>query len=268
MQTRDLYSIHPDETDFRLFLQRELMRRCEKNKAYSLRAFAKSLDCDISSLSEILSGKRKLGKLLILRFGSRLGLNPTEVQKFLTASGSFSMGAGAEAAPNYQQLTLDTYQIIADWYHFAILELMQMNHFEPDPKWIAKKLGLRIPEVNSAIERLCRVGMLEINENKKWVDLSAGTSTTLGSDFAASALRNLQKQLIEKSALALEEVPIEFRDQSGMTMAMSSKLIPEAKERIKKFRRELATFVRRSDSLDSVYQLNISLFPLTRKESK
>jgi uncharacterized protein (TIGR02147 family) len=262
------------ETTFRLFLQSELLRRCEKNPAYSVRAFARALGCDISTLSKILSGKRTVGRLAIERMGARLGLGPTQIQQFAHQSPSREnvvqtptrrkrMGTGAEVDPNYQQLTIDSFKIISDWYHFAILELVHIEHFKPDTKWIAKTLGLRVAEVSAATERLIRIGFLKIDENGQWTDLSGGKTTTIGNRFTHSALKNLQKRILEKAIDALEDTPFELRDQSAITIAMNSSRMPEAKEKIKAFRRELAGFVRQGP-LDSVYQISVSLYPLTQ----
>ena len=42
------------------FLRRELARRSERNSRYSLRAFARDLDCDHATLSQWLRGKRPM----------------------------------------------------------------------------------------------------------------------------------------------------------------------------------------------------------------
>jgi uncharacterized protein (TIGR02147 family) len=260
-----------EETSFRHFLQGELIRRCEKNAAYSLRAFARTLGCDVSTLSKILKGKRPTGRITIEKLGARLGLSPERVQRFMesrerptTATANTSTMAG----PDYQQLTLDSFKIISDWYHYGILELMRVDHFKPDSKWIARTLGLTVSEVNIAVERLVRVGILEINAQGEWIDHSEGRSTTIGNEFSAAAFRNLQRQVLELALKALEEVPMDKRDQTSMTMAIDSRLLPEAKTRIKNFRRELAHFLSRGEKRDAVYNLGISLYPLTREKGK
>jgi uncharacterized protein (TIGR02147 family) len=65
---------------------------------------------------------------------------------------------------------------------------------------------------------------------------------------------------------ALEELPMEVRDHSAMTMAISRKRLPEAREKIKAFRRELCGFLEKGSDLDSVYQLGISLYPVAQVE--
>ncbi len=60
---------------FREFLRRQLAQRCTDNPQYSLRAFAKSLRTDHSSLSQIMRGKRRLTtetiRALAKEFGRR-----------------------------------------------------------------------------------------------------------------------------------------------------------------------------------------------------
>ena len=64
---------------------------------------------------------------------------------------------------------------------------------------------------------------------------------------------------------ALEETPIEERDQSTICMAINTEQIPEVKERIKKFRRELDAYLVEADSKDRVYHLSISFYPVSLK---
>src|SRR4051812_29358035 len=108
--------------DFRLFLQEELLRRCRKNPQYSVRAFAKALGCDFSTLAKILRGQRPVGRITIRKFGAKLGLGPDQIQAFTDRQGSPRRqfpGAGDaanrdETPANYQQLTLDAFTIIAE----------------------------------------------------------------------------------------------------------------------------------------------------------
>jgi hypothetical protein len=62
---------------------------------------------------------------------------------------------------------------------------------------------------------------------------------------------------------ALEDVPLESRDQSSMTMAIDPSLLPEAKAKIRDFRRSLCAFLQENARPKSeIYQLSISLFPV------
>jgi len=248
-------------TDFRLYLQDELVSRGQKNSSYSLRSFARTLGLDPSSLSQILRGKRKLAPKSIEKLAQRLGLGPDEIAKFKTAPGILN------PIPSRYELTLDVFKVIADWYHFAIFELVTVRNFQPDPKWISKSLGITVSEAHSAIERLQRLDLIVIDNKGKWKQ-GNDLITTTGNSFTTTAFRKLQRGVLEKALLALEEMPIEIRDQTSMTMAINSKRIPEIKEKIKKFRRQLCEDLQKDKVRDSVYNLGVSFYPLTRFEKE
>jgi len=245
--------------DFRALLQETLVSRCKTNSAYSLRAFAKQLQLEPSFLSKLLSGKRKATPAVITKISLRLSLNPEEVQKYI---GSTS------ARPQYQNLAIDHFTMIADWYHYAILELTLVKGFQSDSNWIAKKLGIKKIEAQTALERLERLEMIKKNDRDEYENFS-GNNTTVGNEFTAVAFRKLQKQILLQALHALENTPLELRDQSSMTLAIDPDLIPQAKEKIKKFRRELCTFLQENNRpKKDIYQLSVSLFPVTEPKPK
>jgi transcriptional regulator with XRE-family HTH domain len=120
------------ETSFRLFLQSELARRCARNPQYSLRAFALHLGVDHSTLSQWLRGRRPIMRRSIEILGSALGLTPAAVANYEEHSGrehdDSPFGTGA-------LLSGDTVSLIAEWYHFAILELTRLQEFRADSRW-------------------------------------------------------------------------------------------------------------------------------------
>lgn len=246
--------------DFRQLLQSELIRRTRANPKYSLRAFARFLEIQPDYLSKLLLGRRAMTARTIHRLGLRLGLKPQDLEKF----DSKISRKHQEQIAVYQSLLSDQFQLISDWYHFAILELVHVKGFKPEAKWIARALGITVTEVHSAIERLQRLDFLEITPSGKWKILDSGKSTTIGQELTSAALRKMQRQILEKAIDALEIVSPKERDQSSMTMAIDSTRLAEAKRRILKFRRELSDYLEAGSKRDEVYQISISLFPLTQ----
>src|SRR5258707_1323801 len=120
----------PRTVDFRRFLQLELIRRCEQNRRYSLRAFARSLGLHHGTLSRVLSGKRAINKKLISRLGEPLRLSPTDADSFLKHLSSQKR----PLTSHYRELNLDTFLAVSEWYHDAILEMTHMKSFEGDVK--------------------------------------------------------------------------------------------------------------------------------------
>ena len=60
------------------FLKRELKRRQQRNARYSLRAFARDLDCDPATLSQWLRGARPMSAEAEGHLFARLDLDPDE----------------------------------------------------------------------------------------------------------------------------------------------------------------------------------------------
>lgn len=245
---------------FRSHLQEELVRRCKSNQSYSLRSYARALGVSSSALSAILNGKRPLTKKSTLRLGSALGLKLSEIENFTE-----SKAEQKAVESDVQQLTLDTFAIVSDWYHFAILELIRVKGFKPDAAWIARSLGLSRSEVNIAVERLQRVNLLTVDSSGKWRDNSVnGKLTNINGQLTDISAKQFQRQILEKAAQALQELPTEVRSHTGMMFAVSPKDLPDARKRIQKFRRELAEMFERSSAPEHVYQLAVALYPLTQ----
>ncbi len=61
----------------------------------------------------------------------------------------------------------------------------------------------------------------------------------------------------------LEKMPTEEREQSTISITVDENRLPEAKERIKAFRKELAQFLDAGAPQGKTYQISVSLFPVS-----
>jgi uncharacterized protein (TIGR02147 family) len=257
-------------SEFRIFLQQELEKRCKKNPKYSLRTFARFLGTDSSSLSKILSAKREFSRKNLEKFAQKLGLSPTEIRAYLvneTLSAADSKGKrqGASVADN-RILSEDQFRVLSDWLHVAILEVTKMKDFSSKSQWISKSLGVSPSEVSIAVERLLRAGMLEKTSRESIVE--AKNYTTIGNVPTDASLRKLQQSFLEKASSALDHCDVSERDYSGVTLAFKTESMNEAKKSIQDFRRWFNKTYSKDAGADSVYQLGIQFFPLTQKLSQ
>jgi transcriptional regulator with XRE-family HTH domain len=241
-------------------LRAELVRRCRQNPAYSLRAFAKSLGFSPAFVSKLLHGKRRFTDATIRRIGERLALSPAELEPLRSPPTDVSV---APELPAYREIRGDQFQLIADWYHFAILELTTLEGFEASPRWIARKIGINQHQAADALTRLERLGYLTRDRHGR-LRLGAEHNTTDSPDLVRPAARQQQAQFLDLAAVALQEVPFELRSQTGMTMAIPADRVGEAVAAIGEFRRKLTAQLQRPGARTAVYQLSISFFPLTK----
>ena len=248
---------------FRLRLQSELAARCASNPQYSLRAFALHLSMDHSTLSQLLRGKRKLTEATLRKLGSALRLGPDEIESYVAHQRRWPM-----ADPSIDEatrLTREAAEMIADWYHYAILELTRLDSFRADSSWVARVLGISTDEVNVALVRLCHLGLLTM-EGDRWIDRSAGLVVNM-EDFTQATIDRLWSQVRELARASMGD-PTRVYEHSSTTLALDSKRLPEITEKIVRFRSEMLELLHQDSVHDDVYRLDISFFPITRKPKK
>jgi uncharacterized protein (TIGR02147 family) len=252
--------------NFRLFLQAELVRRCKNNPNYSLRSFARSLNINHGALSRILRGERNPSQKVFLALAQALNLSTTEIADFDQPSKRTSMKNSKEG---FRDLSMDSFTAMSEWYHDAILELMRLEHFQTDPKWIAKSLGITVSEANIAIERLIRLELIEVDVDGQWINHAEHTEIGIDSPYTTTALKRYQKQILTMGAVAIDEIPRERRHNISSTVAINTADLEEVKAIINQFRRKISRYVQRKNvKADQVYQLGICFYPLTDKEGK
>lgn len=176
----------------------------------------------------------------------------------------FEISTNPANTTEFSSLDLDGFAVISDWYHFAILDLTQVKGFKPDPKWIARKLGIEASEATAAMYRLKRLGLLVAQG--RTVRKASSHYTNYSEGVTSAALKEYQRQVIGKALRAVDECPQERKDITSITIAANSKKLKAAKEKIKVFRRELCAFLETGEK-DSVFHLALQLYPVTELEN-
>ena len=252
--------------DFRTYLKNEFIRRHQKNQKYSLRSFAKFLSISHATLSHILRKTRPLTVKSFFQLAHALKLNQKEIQEYIPQKYKVkSSGLLDIPTLDFEALSMQTFNDISEWYYDAIIELIKIESFNPDPQWIGRSLGISPLKVKKAIRKLIKLGLLEITKDGKWIDKSE-FNTTIQYHSTSDSLRKLQTQLLKRGIKALYSAPFEERDHSSVTMAIDPQDLPNVKEKIKRFRRDLSYFVNRKGvQPKNVYHLGVCFYPATQK---
>jgi transcriptional regulator with XRE-family HTH domain len=124
---------------FRQLLQAELDRRCAANNRYSLRAFARALAIDHSTLSQILRGKRRVTARKVRTLGARMRLGAAEIAELCAAE-----------------------------HEVAVLAAIERPGFRADSRWVSAVAGIPLDEVNVALQRLLRKRMMTMTRRDSW----------------------------------------------------------------------------------------------------
>jgi uncharacterized protein (TIGR02147 family) len=263
-------------SDYREILRDQLNHRIESNPRYSLRAFARDLGLSPSRLSEILNGKQGLSRASAQKIAGRMGFSFDETNRFcdlvesLHARSRLSQEVAKARLQKYQAeqshrtLQLDAFRVVSDWYHFAILCLIELDGFDPDPDWIGRKLQISRYEATAALARLERLDLIEKTK----------TGYRVLQDFVASpsgipseAIRKFHRQVLEKAAAALTAQPLDDREFSTVLFALDATRLEEAKSKVRHFGRGLVKSMDSSRKKNRVYCLSMQLFRISEKGS-
>jgi len=251
-------------------LRQILLKKMKANPAYSARAFARDIGVSPAFVTMILNGKKTINLNRAIEISQALKLAENEKQALLNATMQES-GLDLQVKSKLDRrdltdLSEEQFTVIADWYHFAIMDLVTTKDFKSDPKWIAKRLSLRPLEVEVAIGRLIKVGILKkVGSRLKKVLNKVELPTKL----SLTAVREHHKQMMERAKEQLtktDQKSFESRMISSMTFAADMSRIEEARKRVLDFQQELANFLSAGDECTEVFQLNIQLFPHTKDQ--
>lgn len=258
------------------YLREELLERKARNPSYSARAFARDLDVSAPYLSQIMNGRRLLSERTALRIARKLRWDSQKARIFVTL-----LKLESEQDPSartellnvlgvrlgtraYVVLQVDVFRAISRWYHGALLELATTEGFQSDVRWIAATLQISEIEAELAVDRLCRIGLLERRTSGALVPTNENVFV---GDLPSQAVRTYHAQMLTLAARALAEQDFAERDISGISMAIDPETVPAAKVKIRQFRREMAELMQKGRKR-ALYHLSVQLFRLDKAGEK
>ena len=264
--------------DYRLILKKELDARCSQNNHYSLRAFARDLELSPSRLSEILNRKQGLSRKVAAKISKTLGFENEETEHFcdlVSINHARSVKEKQEARLrllkkqseaeelNTFQVKLDAFKIISDWYHIGILELMNMKGFKSDTRWLARKLAVTPIQVDLAIDRLIRVGLLK-RENDGTL-IAVENDGWIPGGVPSESIRKFHRQILEKAMGALGTQTVEQRYFQTHMIALDHSDIKKASKEIQDFQRRFCKTYQSKEKKDSIYCIAMQLFKIAEE---
>ncbi|RZA08364.1 MAG: TIGR02147 family protein [Proteobacteria bacterium] len=262
---------------YRFFLEREFRSRVRRNPGYSMRSFARDLNLPPSKLSEVLRGLKEFSPGRASQVAERLKLSEAETTLFLALAGVHQKKsreartqaeatlASLKARSEFDEISLERFRILADWHHFAILELCETIGFESDPAWIAGRLGITTAVAKEAIGRLSDFGLLAKDGAGAYRQTQANLATPSG--IPSREIREHHSQILMKADQSLHHHEVSERDFSATTLAFSSSQLEEVRTEIKAFRRRLGKLIQDRPAKDRVYCFATQFFPLDQTKN-
>jgi uncharacterized protein (TIGR02147 family) len=260
METNNAFYIHK--------LKEDLSNKQRINPQFSLRAYAKFLGMHSSTLSQVLSGKRSLPTKNIKDIAQKLSLSPKEQTLFFESFYKMkSKLDDIKVDENDDRFIIDEsyFKVIAEWEHYAVLTLFDTDGFTADLESISTRLNITLNRAEVVLFNLLASGLLIKNAEGSFVKAHASIRTT--EDVTSVALRQSHLENLEIGKNKLDEIEVELRDFSAMTVALDLDKLPEAKTIIREFRQKMSALLRDGRRTE-VFQLAIQFYPLTNIEKK
>jgi len=220
----------------------------------------------------MMSRKRPPSEELVERLTASLDLSSETValmNAFLKTRGGrqsiVKSGSHKSVNKSPSDDTQDLFAVLSEWHCLALLSLLDFPDANLTPEWVAKKLGIPLLQARFSIERLKRTGMI-VEVEGRW--RQARPHIRLDDRTSTIASRRLQRQFLSKAIASLQEVPPPERDITTNTFSMNTEDIEWAVEQTNEFRRELSRRLEQRSKPNSVYNISIQLYPLTKEKSK
>jgi uncharacterized protein (TIGR02147 family) len=214
-------------------------------------------DAKIELLADIfeLTGKEKEFFLNLVRYNQELSYR--KKKDFLDRMVALMRISDKRLVP-------DQYRLVEKWYYPIVLEILRLHDFSDD--WLELGNMVQPPisalEAKESVQVLRAIKVIHQNDHGFWEPTDA--ILTFGDGWSSVVGRTFQSHAIEMAQQALVEIPASQRDISTLTVSMSEDTFAKVRGHIQLLRKEILTMVRADNSASKVFQMNFSLFPVSR----
>lgn len=275
-------------TDYRQFLREfyEFRRRQTRTslRPYSYATFAAAADIKSPNyLKLIIDGQRNLSPEMARRFARAMNLSREESDEFV-ALVDFTQATDPLERNRYlkllsemrvrQQLrsgeiNVETWEKVPSWVTWVLYALTDQKNvsFDVDELFAIMRGKARIEDIRRSLDKLIASG--ELARNLETGDVVKGRELMSGvEDVPVELVRKLQAELMYLGLESLFQDGPQDREIGTQTLALTEKEFEQLKFELRQFRKRWTKDVsvaRVSEKGDRVFQLNIQLFPVTRK---
>lgn len=270
---RDIYQY----LDYREFLKDFQIAKQSHNPAFSIRAFLKRAAVSSPSLfKQIVTGERNLTEQTLAGFLAAMHLPPQEADYFRALVHFNQARTSEEKQLQYERLRElgshakvrivgeDSYAFYQHWYTPVIRELVCMQPFGDDYAALAKRLRPTISasEAKTAVRTLVQLGFITAKPDGTYAQKDPLLHT--GFEVHSLAVRGFNRQMVQLAGEALDRIPVQERNVTGVTMSVSPRTYGLITEEIRAFQDKILRLVESDPEADRVCQMNIMLFPVSQ----
>jgi uncharacterized protein (TIGR02147 family) len=262
--------------DYRQYLDAYYKARKAVDRKFSHRFIGKEGKFDPGLFSKILQGKRDISASMVFRLAALLKLDRKETEYFQCLVLYNQSRLHAERNHHYEKLIslrgtgakaveLGQHRFYSKWYYSALRALLDFTATDgSDSDRLARRLvpPIKAAEAREGLELLEKLGFAARDANGRYRVRDPLITTGYGN--AALNANNFVLESLELAKGAIDRFPATARNLSTVTFSVPRARYPHYEARIRAFRRELMAEIAKEKGADTVYQLNLQLFPLSQ----
>ena len=260
-------------TDYREWLRDAFDDFKKRKSVISWRYMAMKLGADPGNLLRVSQSKIHLTLSLVKPMAEFFELNEKETAYWVELVYFGRAKTDAEALNHYEKMQMlkgiplkrlakKELEFYRNWYCNAIRSIIGICKFKDDYEGLAESCTppISVEEAKSAVKLLYDLNMISRDRDGFWKVNDTFVST--GGNWRSEAVRTFQKETVRLASESLERHAPPLRDISTVTMTFNMDEIALIREKIKEFRSELLRMSQEGSGDDTVFQLNVQLFPI------
>lgn len=260
-------------TDYREWIRDAFDDFKQRKTVISWRYMAMKLGADPGNLLRVSQGKIHLTLSLVKPMAEFFELDEKETAYWTELVCFGRAKTDAEALNHYEKMQIlkgiplkrlakKELEFYRHWYCNSIRSIIGICRFKDDYEGLAECCTppITVEEAKSAVKLLYDLNMISKDRDGYWKVNDTFVST--GGNWRSEAVRTFQKETIRLAGESLERHAPPLRDISTVTMTFNMDDIALIREKIKEFRSELLRMSQEGNGDDTVFQLNVQLFPI------
>jgi uncharacterized protein (TIGR02147 family) len=260
-------------TDYREWLRDAFDDFKKRKSVISWRYMAMKLGADPGNLLRVSQGKIHLTLSLVQPMAEFFELSEKETAYWTELVYFGRAKTDAEALNHYEKMQMlkgiplkrlakKELEFYRHWYCNAIRSIIGICKFKDDYEGLAESCtpAISVEEAKNAVKLLYDLNMISRDRDGFWKVNDTFVST--GGNWRSEAVRTFQKETVRLAGESLERHAPPLRDISTVTMTFNMDDIALIREKIKEFRSELLRMSQEGTGDDTVFQLNVQLFPI------
>lgn len=263
--------------DYRWYLKEYYEEQKANSRCFSYRYFSQKAGINSPSfLKQVIESERNLTPLTINKFITALKLTEKEAAYFRHLVLFNQAKSATEKQEHYiimlsmmhtvKELKLNALQheYYNHWFVPVVRELVCLYNFKDDFKKIADTVipPIQTNDARFAVKLLKKLEMIEQLPDGTYRQKDAAIISD--STINRMAVRSFNREMLRKAEAALDTISVDNRQIYGMTLGISKECYDVLTAEMQAFRDRIVTIVSRDMKSDSVYQLNLQLFPLSK----